>query len=141
MNVARRELAALLPLLAAHAAQGQSKALPAKTYRHEDLPVRNNPNGNKGRAIFDGESHTGYAVEIHETELAPGNAPHAPHKHEHIEVMLLREGTLEVTIDGVVSTLGPGSVAYCASNSFHGWKNVGSTRAAYFVMALGRKRA
>jgi mannose-6-phosphate isomerase-like protein (cupin superfamily) len=141
MEIPRRELAMLLPLLAAHAADAQSKSLPAKTYRHEDLPVRDNANGNKGRAILDGESHTGYPVEIHETELAPGNMPHAAHKHEHIEVMLLREGTLEVTIDGVVSTLGPGSVAFLASNCFHGWKNVGSTRASYFVMALGRKRA
>ena len=141
MEFPRRELAMLLPLLAAHAADAQSKTLAAKTYRHEDLPVRDNPNGNKGRAILDGESHTGYPVEIHETELAPGNMPHAAHKHEHIEVMLLREGTLEVTIDGNVSTLGPGSVAFLASNCFHGWKNVGTTRASYFVMALGRKRA
>ena len=141
MEIPRRELALLLPLLSAHAAGAQSKNLPAKTYRHEDLAVRDNPNGNKSRAILDGESHTGYPVEIHETELAPGNMPHAAHKHEHIEVMLLREGTLEVTIDGAVSTLSPGSVAFLASNSFHGWKNVGTTRASYFVMALGRKRA
>lgn len=141
MDIPRRELALLLPLLAAHAADAQSKSLPAKTYRHDDLPVRDNPNGNKGRAILDGESHTGYPIEIHETELAPGNMPHPAHKHEHIEVMLLREGTLEVTIDGVVSILQPGSVAFLASNCFHGWKNAGSTRAAYFVMALGRKRA
>ena len=141
MDIPRRELAMLLPLLAAHAADAQSKTLPAKAYRHEDLPVRDNPNGNKSRASLDGETHAGYPVEIHETELAPGNAPHPPHKHEHVEVMLLREGTLEVTIDGVSTTVGPGSVVFCASNCFHGWKNAGSTRAAYFVMALGRKRA
>lgn len=141
MDMPRRELAMLLPLLAAHAANAQSKTLPAKAYRHADLPVRDNPNGNKSRAILDGETHAGYPVEIHETELAPGNAPHAPHKHEHVEVMLLREGTLEVTIDGVSTTVNAGSVVFCASNCFHGWKNTGSTRAAYFVMALGRKRA
>ena len=139
MEIPRRELAMLLPILATHAG-AQSKTLPAKTYRHADLPVRENPNGNKSRAILDGETHTGSPIEIHETELAPGNMPHAAHKHEHVEVMFLREGTLEVTIDGAVSTLGPGSIAFCASNSFHGWKNIGSTRASYFVMALGRKR-
>ena len=141
MNIPRRELAALLPLLATHAAQAQAKTLPTKTFRHQDLPVRDNPNGNKSRAIFDGETHGAYPIEMHETELAPGNAPHAPHKHEHVELLMVREGTVEVTIDGNSTILGPGSVAYVASNAFHGWKNVGTTRAAYFVMALGRKRA
>jgi quercetin dioxygenase-like cupin family protein len=52
-------------------------------------------------------------------------------------MIFIREGTLEVTIVGKIQKLGPGSVAYVASNEEHGWKNVGDTPAHYFVLALG----
>jgi quercetin dioxygenase-like cupin family protein len=114
------------------------KTLPSLTLNHNDLPVKTNGE-NRSRAMFDGLTHTGYALEIHETELGPGLAPHPPHQHVHEELLMIREGTLEVTITGKTTRLGPGSVAYVASNELHGWRNVGETRAAYFVIALGRK--
>jgi quercetin dioxygenase-like cupin family protein len=54
------------------------------------------------------------------------------------EMILIREGTMEVTIAGRSAKLGPGSVAYVASNEEHGWHNAGTTRAHYFVLAIGR---
>ena len=107
--------------------------LPSKTYHFEDLELKGN-----SRAVFDGLTHTGFHVDLHETELAPGAAPHAPHRHEHEEMIMIREGTLEITIEGKITTAGPGSVVYAASNDLHGWKNIGATKAQYFVVALGR---
>ena len=107
--------------------------LPSKAYKFDDLVLKGT-----SRAVFDGATHTGYHVDLHETELAPGAAPHAPHRHEHEEMIMLREGTLEVMIEGNVNTVGPGAVVYAASNELHGWKNVGTAKAQYFVIALGR---
>lgn len=45
---------------------------------------------------------------------------------------------MEVTIAGRTVKLDPGSVAYVASNEEHGWRNVGASRARYWVLALGR---
>ncbi len=124
---------------AATAVEAEDK-LPSATYIHEKLVEKTNAqSGNKSRAIFSGTTHSDYPIEIHETDLAPGMMPHAAHHHEHEEMVLLREGTLEVTIKGNTSRLTPGSVAYVASNEEHGWKNVGDGRAKYFVIALGRK--
>lgn len=130
----RRDLT-LLPaaFLAATASAQKPATLPSKTYRFEDLVLKGT-----SRAVFDGLTHTGFHVDLHETELAPGAAPHAPHRHEHEEIVMIREGTLEITIEGKVTTAGPGSVVYAASNDMHGWKNIGSTKAQYFVIALGR---
>lgn len=131
----RRHLAALLA--AVTAAGAQSPALPSKTYKYEDLPVRPSGNGqNKSRPVLDGKTHTGFRVEMHETELAPGLAPHPPHKHVHEEMVIVNDGTIEVTIGGAVSQLGPGSVAYVESNIEHGWRNIGKTRARYFILTL-----
>jgi quercetin dioxygenase-like cupin family protein len=128
---------ALAAMAAASQATGQGAALPSNCYRYEDLPVKENGR-NRQRAVLKGETRTGFAIEMHETELAPGEAPHPPHHHVHEEMIVIREGTMEVTILGHTTQLGPGSVAYIASGEEHGWRNVGTTRARYMVMALGR---
>ncbi len=63
--------------------------------------------------------------------------PMRTHHHVHEEMIVIREGTLAVTISGKTSELGPGSVAFVASNEEHGWRNIGKSRARYMVMALG----
>jgi quercetin dioxygenase-like cupin family protein len=110
--------------------------MPSKMVRFEDLPVQFG-DGHALRRILEGKTHTGYAIEMHESDLAPGATPHPAHHHAHEEIFMVREGTLEVTIAGRASRLGPGSVAYVASNDEHGIKNAGSTHAQYFVIALG----
>lgn len=130
----RRQLTALL---AAASARGQTPAMPSKTFRYEDLPVRPSGNGqNRARPVLDGRTHTGMRVEMHETELGPGLAPHPPHRHVHEELVIVNEGTLEVTIGGNVSRIGAGSVAYIESNIEHGWKNTGAGKARYYVITL-----
>ena len=137
MRYSRRELSWMLPALAAARAGAQGQILPSKTLRYEDLLVKTN-GANRSRAVLEGETHSGFFIELHETDLPPGGAPHPPHHHVREEMVFIREGTLEVTIQGHSTTLGPGSVAYVASNEEHGWRNVGTTRARYMVLALGR---
>jgi quercetin dioxygenase-like cupin family protein len=141
MSISRRDLAFLLPALSAAGAQAQTCAaatkLPSKTFRFEDLPVKQNGQ-NASRAIMNGLTHSGFAIEVHETDLAPGEAPHPPHHHVHEEMVIVVEGTVEFTVNGVTSRLGPGSVMYAASNDEHGQRNVGDVRARYVVVTLGR---
>lgn len=133
MTLSRRNLALLLPALAA----AQKSPMPSRCFRHEDLPVKVNGE-NRSRDVFKGETHSGFALDMHETELAPGVMPHPSHHHVHEELMVLREGTLDITIAGKTTRVSTGAVVYVASNEEHGWKNVGATRALYYVMALGR---
>jgi len=53
-------------------------------------------------------------------------------------MVMLQTGQLDITIEGKVTRVGPGSVVYVNSNEEHGWKNPGPERAQYFVMAVGR---
>ena len=137
MTYSRRDLSLLLGALAASGAAAEDTTLPSKTYKFQDLPVKKN-SANVSRAVFSGKTHAGYHVDIHLTELGPGERPHPPHHHVHEEMIMIHEGTMEVTISGRTTTIGPGSVAYVASNEEHGWRNVGGTHALYFVLALGR---
>ena len=137
MKIPRRDFGLILPLLAAANAKGDSKALPSAFFDYQELPVKTSGD-NKSRAFFNGNTHTGFAVEMHETELPAGGAPHPSHHHQHEELIVIREGIMEVTIAGKSRRLGPGSVAYAASNEEHGVKNAGDTRARYWIIALGQ---
>ena len=137
MSYSRRDLAALLPILAASAAAQQANALQAKTYPFGDLAVRTSASGTtKSRAVFDGVTTRGQRITAHFSELAPGQAPHPPSRQKHEEIILLREGTLEVILNGVTSTIGPGSVIFVPFEDLNGWKNVGTTVAQYFVVSI-----
>lgn len=103
----------------------------SKTWKFEDLTRKG-----KVRAVFTGNTHTGFEVGLHQTELAPGEEPHPPHRHVNEEMIFIRHGLMEVTINGATSRIGAGGVAFVASNELHGWKNVGETQAHYFVLAL-----
>src|SRR5262245_63779665 len=73
-------------------------------------------------------------LEIHISTLNPGKSPHAPHQHEHEELIILKEGTLEAFQSGTTRRVGPGGIIFQASNELHNVTNVGSTPATYFVI-------
>jgi uncharacterized cupin superfamily protein len=147
-NCSRRDLAVLLPLLAANTmaqqpnAQNAGKPAPTKelvpkVYNYNQLPVRDSANGAmKSRAVLDGFTNRGQRITSHFSELAPGAAPHPPARQPHEEIFMLREGTLEVTLNGVTSILEPGAVVFVAYEALVGFKNVGTTVAKYFVVSI-----
>jgi len=137
MQIARRDLFGLLPLSFLSVAYGSDQPpLVSGAFPFQDLPVRRQ-GGAEFRDLLRGKTRTRESLEVHETVLPPGASPHPPHHHEHSEMFLLREGTVEVTINGKTHRLGPGSAAFVASNDEHGIRNVGSTPAQYFVVAVG----
>ncbi|HLW79399.1 MAG TPA: cupin domain-containing protein [Terriglobia bacterium] len=141
MNGSRRDWLTQLPVLAAIASARAGAQPPAslrsKAYPFEDLTASSH-GGNATRPVLEGETHSGAFIELHETDLGPGGMPHPPHHHVHEEMFLVREGALEVTISAVTSRLGPGGVAFVASNQEHGVRNPGPGHAQYFVLAVGK---
>ena len=142
MKMSRRDLSALIPLLAAAVpakARAQMKrlpVLPAKVYRSEDIPDKGNKKKSGGR-IFYGSTKSGFNLEMHATSLAPGTETHAPHKHEHEEIIVMLKGTLQPNVEGKLQPpADAGSVIYFGSNLLHNARNVGSTRCRYYVIEL-----
>jgi len=141
MVFTRREACNFLPaLLAAGIAMpalaSQDNSLPSATFPFEGMPVQES-NHAQFRSIMKGALATGEHVEAHETTLPPNGAPHPPHRHVHSEMWLVREGTVELTINGATHRLGPGGLGFVHSNEEHGIRNVGAGPATYFVIAIG----
>lgn len=137
MELSRRDLALLLSAMTASTAGAQTKDLPTRVFHNADIHPDQHPT-NESRQFLWGRTHDGYFIDMHETQLRAGEMPHAAHQHPHEEMTMLREGTLEVEIEGKTSRVGPGDVVYVASNQHHGWRNVGTSTAKYFVIAFGR---
>ncbi len=137
--VTRRE--GLIALVAASLAagvtlaaqSGGSGALPSSVFDWTKLRVEGTAVGER-RAVFDSRSATLDRIECHVTTIRGGEAPHPPHKHLEEELIIVKEGTLEVMQNGSTTVVGPGSVIFEASNDLHGLKNVGETPASYFVI-------
>lgn len=115
---------------------GTSQVLPSHVYSYDSLPVKTSATST-GRAIMKGKLATGESIEVHETTLAAGGSPHPPHHHEHSEMWLIREGTVEITIEGKAQRVGPGGLAFVKSNEEHGITNPTNQPTSYFVVAVG----
>ena len=134
MAISRRDLTILLPALAA----GQTKAsrgMPSKIHHSAQLKYEGNEQ-KKGRRFFYDANRNGFRMEMHETVLGPGTPTHDPHRHEHEEIVILIEGTLEAQIEGKSEKVEAGSVLYFGSNDLHTVRNSGTIPARYYVVEL-----
>jgi quercetin dioxygenase-like cupin family protein len=73
-------------------------------------------------------------LEMHVSKLDAGKMSHPPHRHVNEELIILREGSCETLSSGKWVHVEPGSVVFNASNSLHGFRNVGATQAVYHVI-------
>jgi quercetin dioxygenase-like cupin family protein len=86
------------------------------------------------RQFFRAPTATLDELECHVTTLNPGATSHPPHKHPNEELVIVKEGTVEVLVNGELKRAGPGSVIFNASNQLHGIRNVGPQPATYHVI-------
>ncbi len=91
---------------------------------------------NTQRSIVDTLTATLAKLEMHETTVPAGGAPHAPHRHVPEELLVIRTGTMEVLQGTTTRLAGPGAVVFMASNEWHGLKNPGATPATYLVIRM-----
>ncbi|HVU38447.1 MAG TPA: cupin domain-containing protein [Opitutales bacterium] len=85
------------------------------------------------QTVFNGPTATLQNFESHISTVLPGQSAHAPHTHPHEEMLIVKEGVLEVTINGKTQRAGPGAIIFYAPNDPHGTKSVGDVPAVYYV--------
>ena len=98
-------------------------------------------NGDRvGRPIFEGTSpHFDY-LEIHATTQAIGASASTAHANEDIEeLVIVKEGKMEVMLNGKGNILGPNGVLSLMPQQMHSLKNVGDTPLTYYVIKFRSK--
>lgn len=96
------------------------------------LEVKPTKSGER-RHLFQAPTATLDELEGHVTTLNAGETAHAPHQHPEEELIIVKEGTIEVVQGGVTNRVGAGSVIFHAANVPHGMRNVGGGVASYHV--------
>ena len=135
MTISRRDLGYLLPALAAAQQRLAVGLAPSKVHHSAQLPYRGDER-KKGRQFFRGTNHTGFDIEMHETVLGSGVETHPPHRHEHEEIVIVVEGSLDVHLEGKTEIAETGSVLFFGSNQAHTVKAAGTAPCRYYVVEL-----
>jgi quercetin dioxygenase-like cupin family protein len=113
--------------------RSQKVEIPSTAFDCSTIPVVKSKIGEK-RQFCDGPTKTLDELEIHESTLNPGETAHPPHQHPEEELTVVRQGTVEVLVNGELKRVGPGSVVFQAANTLHNIKNVGTDVAIYHAI-------
>ena len=91
------------------------------------------PNGER-RQVLDGPTATVDLLHVHVTTLAVGKASGEAVRHLQEEVLIVKEGEVEVSLDGTTQKVGAGSILFFAAGAVTRLRNVGTTPATYYVI-------
>ena len=119
--------------LAVVGVRAQTSVMQSSVFDWNSIAVKQTDVGSV-RQFFKSPTITLDELECHVTTLNPGLQSHPPHKHPNEELVIIREGNVEVLSNGEWKKAGPGSVIFNASNQLHALKNVGTTPAVYHVL-------
>ena len=118
-------------LFAALAATARGAKLPDATLAEPQAKLTREPFGDL-RIYFDGPTDQVKSMTAGSLRLKAGMTPHPPHDHPEEEFMVITEGTGEITLDGKVTKVGPGSMMYSAAGKSHGIVNTGKTPLMFY---------
>jgi mannose-6-phosphate isomerase-like protein (cupin superfamily) len=105
--------------------------LPDGTMAEASAKVTREPFGDL-RIYYDGPTDQLKAMTAGSLRLNAGASPHPPHRHPEEEFMVITEGTGEISVEGKVTKVGPGTMMYCAANKSHGIVNTGKTPLLFY---------
>jgi len=127
----RRDVFQFAALSALAASAHADDHLPSTTRSTTDAKVTHEPFGDVS-VYFDGPTDQLQSLTAGSLRLKPGMAPHPPHEHPEEEIMVVTEGTGEISVQGKVTKVGPGATMYCAANKLHGIVNTGKTPLLFY---------
>jgi XRE family transcriptional regulator, regulator of sulfur utilization len=137
MMIKRRDfivaIITLLVTLSAIRLTAQNPVMQSSVFDWNSIAVKQTDVGSV-RQFFRNPTITLDELECHVTTLNPGLSSHPPHKHANEELVIIREGNVEVLSNGEWKKVGPGSVVFNASNQLHALKNIGTVPAVYHVI-------
>lgn len=104
------------------------------TFVDWDSLIPRDTSAGQSRPVFDNPTTTLDKFEVHITTLNPGKESHPVHHHPWEEMLLIKDGNFDVSINGKIQHAGPGALVFFASNDPHNAKNVGTTPGTYYVI-------
>jgi uncharacterized cupin superfamily protein len=106
----------------------QNDSLQSAVYNWSNLKAQKVEN-RETKKVLEGSTLDLANLEIHTSTLAPGTINHALSGHDDAdELILVKEGNLQVTVNDTTKTLGPGSIIFIVAGDKQSIKNISSIR-------------
>jgi mannose-6-phosphate isomerase-like protein (cupin superfamily) len=115
------------------AASAAGAAIPNATMDKAQAKVTHEPFGDL-RIYFDGRTDQLGAMTFGSLLLKPTMTPHAPHQHPEEEIMIVTEGSGEISVEGKITKVSAGTSMYCGASKLHGIVNTGKTPLLFYFM-------
>ena len=131
MTDRRHILKAVAGLNAMVALGAPSSKLPDITVNEDQAKITREAFG-ETRIYFSGSTEQVRSITVGSLSLKSGMSPHPPHEHPEEELLLIAEGTGEISMGGKTTAAGPDSIMYCAAGHVHGIVNTGKVPMLFY---------
>ena len=140
MDVTRRTLLEHRAGVLAAGTMLQAAEVQSVLLQPHQVPSETHPFGSQ-RIYCNGSTNGLKSLVIGSLILKPGEQPHPPHAHPDEEILLITEGTGQITMNGKASSVGPGALMYVTPNYLHGILNTGASPLTFYFIKWIAKSA
>lgn len=117
---------------------GRAGEIPTSLTSIESAHLNPQPFGDL-RVFLEGETEQLRSLTVGSLELRAGQSPHPPHAHAEEEIILITAGHGEISLEGKITKVGPGTIMYAGSNRMHGIVNTSNALLTfYFFKWIGK---
>ena len=132
--MSRTSILTLFLLFLASSSHAENERIASAVYAWDHLEAERSETQER-RHVFNGYTHAFEYLQVHASTVEPGMAAHTAHTHnDHEELIIIKQGTMALSINGESKTLSPGSVALILPGDSHEIRNAGNGRATYYVI-------
>jgi (S)-ureidoglycine aminohydrolase len=112
----------------------KTDSLPPKVYRWDSLAIKKQKSWTT-RSVIEGSTTSLSWFEVTTITLEPGKtSPPSSVYYDLEELIIIKEGQVNITINGVSKKLGAGSIAFAMPRMVHTVRNTGNTKATYHLL-------
>lgn len=119
----------------------QTDSLPPRIYSWNNFESQKEA-PQKIRHVMEGSTTTLSHLKVQTSTLEPGIIPPPQHRQtDKEELVIVKEGTVKIIINGESKLVGGGSIAFIMPGDEHGIENAGQTSATYYILTYKGKIA
>lgn len=113
--------------------------LASKVYSWANAPVVKSKTG-ESRKIMEGSTLDNKRLEVHTSLLQPGQTNHSAMAYnDKEELVIIKEGELNLSVNGQAKTLGPGGLALIVAGDKQSFTNLSGQPVTYYVISYTAK--
>jgi (S)-ureidoglycine aminohydrolase len=114
----------------------QTDTLQSAVYNWSNLKTQKVEN-RETKKVLEGSTLDLAHLEIHTSTISPGITNPPPRAYNDVEeLILIKEGNVQVTINDTAKVLGPGSIVFIIAGDEQSFKNISDKPATYYVLSF-----